>query len=842
MKHFQLTITLLIIALFASSCNSVKRVADDQHLLIKNNLIINGEEVKNDTISNIIYQQPNTRLPLVNLPIRLYFYNLARPNIDSILMDKYYNNPKKIERKSKVLSRKQLDKFISSRKNFNTWIKNTGEAPVIINEKLTEKSVKQLENYYKSNGWFNVTADYNINRGEDKKGTVDYKIKTGNAFIIDTVSTSIASPEVSKIFEAHKSQSLIKPNKQFKDDILYNEEDRITNLMRNNGVYHFSQDYVRYVSDTLRGNSTMTLETVIDNRLIREEDSTRREPFKVYSIKDVNIYTNSSYKNRNIAITDSVTYDNYNVYSIGKLRYKPKAITNAVFITPNTLFKDRDRPLTSRLISNLRTFKYPNIEYVENPDTTLTANIYLTPLKKFELGISAEALQSNIQTVGFSFNPSLLIRNVFNGAETLEISGFASIGASKDANNDSDQFFDINELGANLKLNFPRIFFPFNTEKIIPKSMVPSTKITLAASSQTNIGLDKQTFSGIFNYQWYPSRSVTNRLDLFNVQFVKNLNTANYFNVYQNSFETLNQIAQNSGYISNNEVLGIPGQANFFLNEVKNGVYNTNLSQDDLDAANAIGERKTRLTEDNLIFSTNFNYVKDRRENLLDEDFSILRLKLELAGNFLSTASAILSAQKNENDQYEFFNVAFSQYVKTEFDYIKHWSLGYKNVLAIRSFVGIAIPYGNSTNIPFSKSFFAGGANDNRAWTAYNLGPGSLETTNEFNEANFKIALSAEQRFNLFGDLNGALFVDAGNIWNVFDDIEEEKATFSGLQSLEDIAVGSGFGLRYDFGFFVLRGDIGFKTYNPAYPKANRWFKDYNFSNAVYNIGINYPF
>ncbi|MFC7445009.1 hypothetical protein C7H62_0645 [Mesoflavibacter sp. HG96] len=842
MKHFQFTITLLIIALFASSCNSVKRVADNQHLLIKNNLIINGEEVKNDTISNIIYQQPNTRLPLVNLPIRLYFYNLARPNIDSILMDKYYNNPKKIERKSKVLSRKQLDKFISSRKNFNIWIKNTGEAPVIINEKLTEKSVKQLENYYKSNGWFNVTADYNINRGEDKKGTVDYKIKTGNAFIIDTVSTSIASPEVSKIFEAHKSQSLIKPNKQFKDDILYNEEDRITNLMRNNGVYHFSQDYVRYVSDTLRGNSTMTLETVIDNRLIREEDSTRREPFKVYSIKDVNIYTNSSYKNRNIAITDSVTYDNYNVYSIGKLRYKPKAITNAVFITPNTLFKDRDRPLTSRLISNLRTFKYPNIEYVENPDTTLTANIYLTPLKKFELGISAEALQSNIQTVGFSFNPSLLIRNVFNGAETLEISGFASIGASKDANNDSDQFFDINELGANLKLNFPRIFFPFNTEKIIPKSMVPSTKITLAASSQTNIGLDKQTFSGIFNYQWYPSRSVTNRLDLFNVQFVKNLNTANYFNVYQNSFETLNQIAQNSGYISNNEVLGIPGQANFFLNEVKNGVYNANLSQDDLDAANAIGERKTRLTEDNLIFSTNFNYVKDRRENLLDEDFSILRLKLELAGNFLSTASAILGAQKNENDQYEFFNVAFSQYVKTEFDYIKHWSLGYKNVLAIRSFVGIAIPYGNSTNIPFSKSFFAGGANDNRAWTAYNLGPGSLETTNEFNEANFKIALSAEQRFNLFGDLNGALFVDAGNIWNVFDDIEEEKATFSGLQSLEDIAVGSGFGLRYDFGFFVLRGDIGFKTYNPAYPKGNRWFKDYNFSNAVYNIGINYPF
>jgi len=187
-------------------------------------------------------------------------------------------------------------------------------------------------------------------------------------------------------------------------------------------------------------------------------------------------------------------------------------------------------------------------------------------------------------------------------------------------------------------------------------------------------------------------------------------------------------------------------------------------------------------------------------------------------------------------------DVAFSQYAKLELDYIKHWSLGYKNILAVRSFFGIAVPYGNSSNIPFSKSFFAGGANDNRAWTAYSLGPGRLETTNEFNEANLKIALSAEQRFNLFGAVNGALFIDAGNIWNVLDDIEDEEATFSGLQSLKDIAIGSGIGLRYDFSFFAARLDIGFKTYDPSYPNGNRWFNDYNFGNAVYNIGINYPF
>lgn len=121
--------------------------------------------------------------------------------------------------------------------------------------------------------------------------------------------------------------------------------------------------------------------------------------------------------------------------------------------------------------------------------------------------------------------------------------------------------------------------------------------------------------------------------------------------------------------------------------------------------------------------------------------------------------------------------------------------------LRLEVFIGIAIPYGNSTNIPFAKSFFAGGPNDIRAWTAYNLGPGSSQTTDEFNEANFKITLSAEQRFNLVGRFNGAVFVDAGNIWNALDDVEDDRATFDSLQSLEDIAIGSGFGIRYDFSF-----------------------------------------
>ena len=379
--------------------------------------------------------------------------------------------------------------------------------------------------------------------------------------------------------------------------------------------------------------------------------------------------------------------------------------------------------------------------------------------------------------------------------------------------------------------------------------MSPITRLRLGFTSQTNIGLDKQTVNGILNYNWNPTETATNNLDLFNTQYVRNLNPGNYFEVYRNSFNRLENIAVNSynsppEFITNDNGTDelIRSKADEFIDLVlqDSGFENTN--SDDYKTVNNIKERKDRLTEDNLIFATSFSYVKDNRENLVDETFSIFRFKLESAGNLLTTTSKLLGLNKNNDNRYKLFGVPYSQYIKTEFDYIKHWDIGRNNVIAIRSFFGIAIPYGNSNNIPFSKSFFAGGANDNRAWTAYNLGPGSSDSNNEFNEANMKIALSLEHRFNLFGNLNGALFIDAGNIWNVLDNEDDPNATFTDFDSLKDIAIGSGFGLRYDFGFFVFRGDIGFKTYDPSYKTANRWFNDYNFGNAVYNIGINYPF
>ena len=847
-QHFFKILILILLFGWLTSCDTVKRVAENEHLLTKNTVVVNGKKDKTETLNNLLYQEPNSKIPFINFPLRLHTYNLARPNMDSIVAEKFIDSSK--QGFKKFLSEKQFYKLQNSKLGINAWWKRTGEAPVIVDEEKTKRSVKRLEDYYINNGWFDVEANYNIIKSDDKRAEVEYNINTGNAYVIDTISETIKTPIIDTLYKNIKKESLIKRYDQYRTSNFDQERDRISSELRNSGIYHFNQDYITFEMDTIGSNEKVNVDVIIQNRAIRTPDSIRREPFEVYKIRDVNVITDYTFENRGKPFQDSIYYNGYKIYSYDKMRFRPKALTDAIFINPGGIFRDIDRTRTYRYLNELRTFKYPNIEYIENSDNTLTDTIRLTPLKKFSLSFSTDVSTSDIQTVGFSLNPSLLIRNIFRGAETLEISGIASIGASKDANKDeTDPFFDINEYGVDLKLTIPRLFSPFYTESIVPKYMSPSTRISLSTTSQTNIGLDKQTFGGILSYNWYPNQKISNRLDVFNMQYVRNLNVENYFGIYSNSFQSLQNIALQSyntpsEFIelneNGNEVL-IKDKADEFIDLVlDNNNYETS-NPTEYKTVSGIEERKQRLTENNLILSSSFNLINDERTNLFDEDFSIFRAKLELAGNLLSTTSRLLGLEKNDG-RYELFNVAYSQYVKTEFDYTKHWDLGRKNVLAIRSFLGIAIPYGNSNSIPFSKSFFAGGPNDNRAWAAYSLGPGSSETTNEFNEANLKFSFSAEQRFNIFENLNGALFVDTGNIWNVLDNVEDERATFSGFNSLKDIAVGSGFGLRYDFSFFVFRFDIGFKTYDPSYRDENRWFNDYNFANAVYNIGINYPF
>ncbi|MDH4402611.1 MAG: BamA/TamA family outer membrane protein [Flavobacterium sp.] len=839
----------ILIAVIISACNSLRRVPNGKMLLTKNEILVDGKKEGNEEVTNQLYQKPNSSL--FGYRLRLNIFNLASPNPDSIYKAKFIKNPDKYTAMAKWLSKKQVDRLGKSfyHLGIHNFLKKTGEAPIIFDQKSTDRSLSRLQSYYFDKGYFNLKGNYKIDTVGNKKAVVKYTINKGNSFILDTINVNIKTPILDSLYLTNKNLAFLKSGKQYNKIDFDAERNRVTAHFRNNGAYFFQQNYINYSIDTLNANSKANIDLNIENQAIRVGDSTKIMPFKLYKISNVNIYTDNLITKNNSIALDSVSFNNFNLYSVSKLKYKPKAITDAVFISKGSTFSDIETTLTSRSLGGLRVFNYPLIQYVVDPkdENSLITNIYLSPRPKLSFGYNFDFTHSAIQDIGITASTAVSIRNIFQGAETLEISARGNIGSSKEVAKVNNSFFNVSEYGFDIKLHLPRVFFPIKTERIIPKRMLPFTSLAVGYIKQENIGLDKQNFTSSLNYNWNPNDNVKARFELLNVQFVKNVNTSNYFNIYKSSYYVLNSLAQNASYAVNpnyfsNQELIIESGTIGFTNDVLGPNPTIFPSAEDYKTIRSIEERRRRLTENDLIVSTSYTYSENTKKEQNDNDFMIFRGKIESAGNLLSFLARASKQLNNQESTNKFFEVEYSQYFKVEGEFIKLWDLHRKRILAIRSFAGVAIPYGNSNNIPFSRSYFAGGTNDNRAWQSYGLGPGASGGINDFNEANLKLALSAELRFNIFGQLNGALFVDAGNIWNVLDNVDDEKYVFKNFNSLKNSAIGSGFGFRYDFNFFIVRLDLGFKTYNPSEAEGRKWFKDYNLDKSVINIGINYPF
>ena len=847
-RTWRTSLLLALTSLLFVGCSSVKRVGDNQYLLTKNTIYLEGEKIRSDQENNLLLQQPNRKL--AGVPLRLLLYNLAKDNPDSLYQVWLDKNPKRRERLAKLLSEKQVtrlgESFLVS--GYSNFLKRVGEAPTIIDSARTRKSRDRLSAFYRNQGYFNNAVRFEVEPGKRKKrADVNYHIRLGQPFYVDSIRYNITSPELDSLLRLNTEETAVKKG-QFKLNNFNAERERLTRLFRNSGVYNFQESSINFdvVGDTTEVARDSALQITLNVRNPASRDSLPSANYRIHRFKKVNIYTDYRFDTDKDDL-ESLDYEGYTLYYKDRLRYKPKALIDAIFFEKDSLYRDLDRIRTNRQITNLNNFTYPNMEFLADSTGALTSNIYLTPRPKYSLNLSFDVLQSNIQQIGTTFSASVISRNIFGGAENLSFSARGSVGLIKDSPGAITS-----ELGGTVNLTFPRIWFPVNTEKIIPYYMVPNTRLSMGTNFQQNIGLDRQSFNTTLNYNWTSSAFVKNAVDLLNIEFVRNVNPDNFFNVYRNTFALLDQIAdQEEANLSpeqivnfidpNTNQLGIPNGAAAFTAAALSGQIPT-IPSDSLELVRSIEERRQRLVENNLIFTANYTWLRNNRTSNNDEDFSQWRIKLEAAGNLLSTVSNFIDFRKNDNGKNLVFGVPYTQYVKSEVDYIKHWDFPGSSVLAMRGFMGLAIPYGNSDNIPFVRSYFAGGPNDNRGWNAYELGPGRTNNLNDFNEANFKLSLNLEYRFPLVGDLKGALFADAGNIWNVLDNESNPDATFNGFRSLGDIALGTGVGLRFDFSYFVFRFDTGFKTYNPALPYSERWFSDFKLNRAVFNIGINYPF
>ena len=846
---------LSLLAIVLLSCNSLKKVEDDEYLVIKNTIYADSIKINNEELQSLIYQKPNSTV--LGYPLRLNLYNLAKENPDSSFNAWMHKKENRKKRLTKLLSTKQVNRLGESFlvKGLSNWLEDIGEAPTVLDTTRTRLSLARLSAYYQGMGYFTNNTSYEIDTTkQNKKAKINYHIKLGNPYMIDSLGNDISSRAIDSLYFLNSANSLVKEGQQFNLSNFNKERERLTGVFRNNGIRNFQESSITFdiLRDTTKSadDQKMNITLNIGDLKTRGENEVTTSAYKVEKINKINIYTDYLSTHVNDSLY-TINYRDYTIHYSKNFDIKPKTLANAIFFKKDSIYRDVDKIRTSRQLNALNIFKYPNIIFeTDSTSNKVNTNIYLAPKSKYSLGTNFEVSRSNLRRLGVGIGSTLLIRNIFKGAENLSISADGAYGL---LSNNTFQANYFSEFGGDITLDFPRIWFPFiNTTRIIPNYTLPKTRIAIGTSFQNNIGLDKQTFNTVLGYNWVPSDFVNHNVELLNIQFVRNVNSNRFFNVYTNTYERLDDIADNyenepslSEFYEttsdpDNPKLIIPFGTTGFIDAIENRTISS--TTDDFNNTVLIEERRKRLTENNLIFATNYTFNKTNRTGIIDNTFYQFRWKLESAGNLLSAFSSFVPFNKNDQEQLLVFGVPFSQYIKNEFEYVKYWDLSRSNVLAARVFLGIAIPYGNSDNIPFVRSYFAGGSNDNRAWFPYSLGPGSVSAVNDFNEANLKIAANLEYRFPIVGDINGAIFADVGNIWNVLDNVDDSAATFDSIDSLKDIALGTGLGLRYDFTYFLFRLDLGFKTYNPAEIQSERWFRDYNFANSVLQIGINYPF
>ncbi len=829
---FYLLFLFLVIA-----CNSVKRVAEDEQLLRSYKIFVDNKKNKNSELNDYVVQKPNSRT--LGLPISIYFYNLGNPNYPQGGKKWGEENPKKYNFVKSLFSEKQSIGFANSYINFNNWFLNSGEKPIVVDDKKTKRTADNLQAYFKTQGYFKSNVSYKKDSLSPKKTRVSYYINKGEPLILDTIRTQILSPVLDSIYRSAGLTTHLKSGEQYNNTNFVKEAEQIVKLFRNTGIYHFtgSEENLGFNVDSTRTDNKTNMDLFISGTYQLENNGDRKQrPFVINIIKKVNVYTDYSYTTKDEPYLDTVSYDGIKYLAHKKVKFNPKYLSQSIFIRPYEKYTDTLRNLTRSHLKSLKNFKSVSIQYDQIGDTDdLEANIYLTPIEKFTIGAETELTHSNLRTLGVSAKFSIVNRNTFRGSELMKFSFLGSFFNTSTEPGNSVGFFNAWEIGTDISIEIPRFVAPFGLNKLVDKKMSPKTVFSIGTGIQKNIGLDRQNFTGAVNYNWNfnPRKSIN--VELYNLQYIRNLNIGEYFNIYSSEFNKLKPIAA-TYYNDPNYDLQQTDAVNFMSTVKNDPAFQTSNPDAFKESANTYN-RYNIITSNFFIPIIAYTFTYNSQTNYKDNNFSFFKIRVANAGNFFS----LLATGTNSDGIKTISDTPIAQYVKLDVEYKRFWDVTRNSVLGFRSFLGLIVPYGNS-DVPFTKSYFAGGSNDIRAWRTYDLGPGSSTPGLEYNVGSLKFLTSIEYRFDLIGKLKGALFVDAGNIWDITNStFVDPKAAFDSLSSLKQIAVGSGFGARYDFNFLILRLDIGLKTHEP-YLSGNKWFQNFNFGNAVFNIGINYPF
>jgi hypothetical protein len=696
---------------------------------------------------------------------------------------------------------------INKQKWPHKWLRDIGEEPVIFDPFATAKSKDQIKSYVASKGYFDGHVMETIETA-NRKTEVFYNVDLLPAYTIRNLHYEIADSTLRKLCYFDSVNCIIERGKSYDVDILQTERLRFERLVKDRGYYGFSGDDIYFKIDSTIGKRQVDIYYYVKNfSKVDEYNRIRTVPHSIYRVKNIYIYPDFVPKDAmegGEAYLNSLDTTSYGGYYFITSKVKPEVkydlIIQSLYLKPGSLFNVTNTEQSQTHLLTLKVYRLVNIYYNEIRETgsqqgselMLDCNIQLTLLTQQSYKVELEGTNS-AGNLGGALNLIYQHKNLFHGAELFSMKLKGAYEAYKQ---DSIKLQSTQEFGFETSLRLPKFLLPFLKKESFIKKYNPATTILAA-----------------YNYQAMPYYTRT----MATASFGYNWKAGNYQEHIVNPLQ---------------------------LNIVK-------LPPESIDSAFAARiESSSYLAysyKDVLILGGNYSFIFNNQKIQKARDYWFLRINTEASGNMLAMASKLSGAKKIEGS-YNFLGQPFAQYVRTDFDLIYNLILNDASSIVYRGFVGVGIPYGNSKAIPFEKQYFGGGANGIRAWQVRSLGPGSNrpKDTKFLNQtADIKIEANAEYRFKLFWILEGAVFLDAGNIWTYNKDLERPGSQFSFNSFYKDIAVGSGVGFRFDFKFVIGRVDMGIKLRDPLLPDGSKWIvtgRPYERNDFTVVLGIGYPF
>ena len=772
-----------------TSCNITRNIPEGKYLLNKTSIKVDSKDISPDDLELYLRQKPNKRI--VGFRFHLRVYNSANPY-------KY--------------------------KGFSKWLKTIGEEPVVLDTFLTTQGKKNIGLYLQSKGYFQSNViDTIIYNG--KKADILYKVSPKTPYTIRKITYVVEDTALYRLTLRDTVNSLVSRGKRLDRDLLQEERSRLQSYLQNSGYYFFSRDFVTFTADTSFGKHGVALILNIKNRFKLSETGVK-EPlnFLKYKINKVYFYPNYDarklYSLQNTIKIDTVLYNGINFIYPEDPGIVFKVVDQSNLIRPGSIYSDEIVQKTQNNLNSLKLFRMVNIYFTEEiADTTNKPktddfllfedsekkdsipvgllNCYIQLSTHTLQSYQAEFVGTNTSgAFGAEGNLNYQHKNLFHGAEIFDAKLRALVETVQKTQGLSNFDFRYSvELGGSVALSIPKFLSPFGSREFI-KKYSPRTQISASYNFQRRPDYTRTIASLLFGYNWKNTKYLTHTINPVEISAI------NLTNISE-SFKT--QIA-----------------GKYLENSYKNQII-------------TLSSYSLTYNNQNLQKTTSYTY---------------LRLNVESSGNILY---ALYSKYGTEaiDSTYKIFKTSFSQYLRSDFNLTYHQVIDNNNSFVYRIFAGVGYPYGNSKALPFDKKYFSGGANGIRAWSARSLGPGSVSVDSViyFNQTgDIKLEANLEYRFKIFWQLEGALFIDAGNIWAFKD--ENPKAIFNIDSFYKQIALGTGSGFRANLGFLTVRFDFGLRLYDPAEsntnPNLNKWVflrdRGYTWSDWTFNFGIGYPF